>query len=95
MRGGCSLLGTWGWDVEIQVTVHPRFIQLPVIKDFLDVGEGVSWGEVGIRIIQVLRNCSVGVVGWTEECFRKQGSERFNSGLKVNRGYFFGSTLGC
>ena len=44
-------------------------------------------------IIQVLRNCSVGVVCWREECFRKQGSKRFK--LKVNRGYFFGSTLGC
>jgi len=93
MRGGCSRLGTGGWDVEIQVTVHLRFIQLPEIKDFLDVGEGVAGGEVGVGIIQVLRNCSVGVVGWREECFRKQGSERFN--LKVNRGHFFGSTLGC
>ena len=93
MWGGCSRLGTGGWDVEIQVTVHSRFIQLPVIKDFLDVGKGVGGGEVRIGIIQVLRNCSVGVVNWREEYFRKQGSERFN--LKVNRGYFFGSTLGC
>ena len=58
-----------------------RFIQLPVIKDFLDVGEGVARGEIGIGIIQVLRNCSVGVVGWREEFFRKQVLERFN--LKV------------
>jgi len=64
-----------------------------VIKDFLDVGEGVAGRKVGIGIIQVLRKCPVEVVGWREECFRKQGSERFN--LKVNRGYFFGSTLGC
>ena len=32
-------------------------------------------------------------MGWREERFRKQGSERFN--LKVSHGYFFGSTLGC
>jgi len=31
--------------------------------------------------------------GFGEIQLEKQGSERFN--LKVNRGYFFGSTLGC
>ena len=79
--------------LKIQVTVHSLFIQLPVIKDFLDVGEGVTGGEVGIGITQVLRNCSVGVVGSREECIRKQGSERSN--FKVNRGYFFTSSLDC
>ena len=40
-----------------------------MVKDFLDVDEGVVGGEFGIGIIQVLRNCSVGVVGWREERF--------------------------
>jgi len=38
-----------------QVTVHARFIQLPMIKDFLDMGEGVAGEEVGIGIIQVFK----------------------------------------
>ena len=65
-----------------------------MIKDFLDVGgigcgwgKGWDWDHTGFK--ELFGRCR----GLERGVFPKTGFEEIQ--LEVNRGYFFGSTLGC